>query len=527
MNAQAPPPVPPLEGFDPMAVANGLMEEFFPLIAATEMDEENQQLTANVVFEFAKIAGQLLVQEPFFQPPDSPQAIPFSADMCRMTVQYFCDGLIHAAEYGYKEGLPLEVMSQILQTLAQDLFFQTKQMLASTAVMEGLPPELQQPLNPDQMLAIVHQTAVNGFQFYIGQYEQQVGPIERVDRSATAAPAPPTAQPDQAPAPLAMADEPPPVPEPTPPPQPEPPPAAELADPLPNPLEEDPPPPLEDLQTASLFPEDAFPPAQPEDARDGVLDGLPLDELEEDPESAITAEDLFHQDEPPTNQSPPPAADVSPAQSAQAPPPAAAVPPAPPAQAVPTAASPTAESVDLTQVPVTSELLAALALYLHATRDGVTLRALMAHLKPEEWHQVASFQTLGDVLLKPESGLHLRQVRDYLQLLQRQVADVRHAQRLGNVTEHTRRLENLQERQAGIRWAAQVKKLFQQRSLNATQMVPLIREERERVQQLVAEALYAVSVDTPVQWRDLPSQCREALLDYLEMVVSHDRPSPR
>ncbi|MFM7469588.1 MAG: hypothetical protein ACKO37_08835 [Vampirovibrionales bacterium] len=511
------PPLNP-ESLDPMTLANSAMEQCFPLIAGSAMTDEFKDLTTNLVFEFAKIAGQLIQQEPSFQPPESPAPIHFTHAMCEQTVQLFVEGLIQAAMHGWQQGIPSDPLSQILQTLAQDLFFQTKQMVASTVAMEGLPEELQQTLAPEQMQAIAHQTAVNGLEYFTQQFEDQVGPIERQYPQGTLegmAEGMPSGLPEMEPPPETEAPE--------------------------VPMEDTA---LHPEQSNLLEAPEALPALQTQDVLDDTSDPLLEASFSEEmrepphPESSLTS---AHWDENPEaafqtlEQLPPEGSKQAPQHAPQTP-------------EEPLASSSEAQrgheskvSVAHTQrhttqhthpedphgeeplalEPVTPELLAALALYSQASHappgETVRLHVLCPQLSHEEWHQVATYKTLDpDVLLRSESNLNLKRLKHYLVNIQHQMTQLLEAQAQGNWGEQTARLAQLQERKAGMKWANQMKLLFQHYAPYTHQLIPLIQKERERVQQVLAEGLYAISVDSPIQWKDIPVKTREALFEYFQ-----------
>jgi hypothetical protein len=510
------PPLNP-ETLDPMVLANGAMEQCFPLIAGSAMTDEFKDLTTNLVFEFAKIAGQLIQQEPFFQPPESPAPIHFTHAMCEQTVTLFVDGLIHAAIHGWQQGIPNEPLSQILQTLAQDLFFQTKQMVASTIAMEGLPEELQQTLAPEQMQAIAHQTAVNGLEYFTQQFEDQVGPIERQYPEGTLTEEMPqsialdTLAPEETyPSNDTLIEA-----------------STEEAYPTPNELPETSPPLLSTQDVLNDSPEGNT----SEMAQGMFQEDMPHELPETPPSNSSWEEDnnpeaafqnLESQQETPTSSS----------QHKHAPHVQEATVHHSVVKVTPTEAPPetyTSHTMEESQAledplaleSVSPELLAALALYAKAshTPPGETnrLHALCPQITSEEWHQVATYKTLDpDVLLRSESGLKLKLVKHYLLKVQHQMVQLVNAQAQGNWGEQTARLAQLQERKAGIKWAHQMKLLFQHYAQDTHKLIPLIQQERERVQQVLAEGLYAISVDSPIQWKDIPAKTREGLFEYFQ-----------
>ncbi|MDX2085919.1 MAG: hypothetical protein SFZ03_11090 [Candidatus Melainabacteria bacterium] len=230
--------------FNPEAVAQELIQPFHEGMQQSGIPADEIQTNTNIAFEFAKIAGSLILQEPGFKPPNSDQFLPFDEKMARLCIQMFLDGVYHAAMKCWEYGIVGDLKSQLLQSLAQDVFFQSKQLVASTYGQEDT-PEIQ--FSQQQLKEWTLQAAESILMHYISEFEKQYGPIQQFTQQAQAAAAPEQAPPAQAPAPPPPTEPPAPAAEaPIPPPpteapapavtQPEPPPQA----PAPSPVQQPP-----------------------------------------------------------------------------------------------------------------------------------------------------------------------------------------------------------------------------------------------------------------------------------------------
>lgn len=135
------------------------------------------QSNANILFEFAKIAGKLIQDEGGFPHPVTNENVPYDLITARQIMDLFTEGLFQAALLCTQKGLPFELKSQFLQSLAQDVYGQAKQ-IAITTIDQDQTPGTQIPR--EQQVQWVVQTAESALLYYIDQHEKQFGPIQAV-----------------------------------------------------------------------------------------------------------------------------------------------------------------------------------------------------------------------------------------------------------------------------------------------------------------------------------------------------------
>lgn len=160
--------------FNPETVAHEVATMLYQRMASMNLPEDVSQNTAGMLFEFAKIAGGLILEEPGLENPATKEMIPFDMAMTHQGIELFCEGLFHTAMKCYEKGLPNELKSHFMQTVAQEIYVQTKQIIISTYGQEAT-PEHQIPKS--QQVEWINQTAENTLIYLVNEYEKQNGPI--------------------------------------------------------------------------------------------------------------------------------------------------------------------------------------------------------------------------------------------------------------------------------------------------------------------------------------------------------------
>ncbi|MBY0405185.1 MAG: hypothetical protein K2X66_14905 [Cyanobacteria bacterium] len=162
------------EQFNPEHIAHELTTEFYQRMVSLHLPDEEIQSTANVLFEFGKIAGSLILDEGGIESPSTNQTIPYDMSMATQSMKLFCEGLYHTALKCYEMRLPNELKSGLMQQVAQDLFSQTKQMVLTTYGQEST-PEYQ--ITMDQQVLMICQTVDSAMTYLLAEYEKQNGPL--------------------------------------------------------------------------------------------------------------------------------------------------------------------------------------------------------------------------------------------------------------------------------------------------------------------------------------------------------------
>jgi hypothetical protein len=134
------------------------------------------QLCLVIAEQFLQVAVGLLQQEPGFQQAPEQPLIPFSPQQCQQTLLFFAKGLQQASLRLWQEGIDGEPKSLLLQTLAQDLFFQAKQVVAATVGQENTPDLV---FSEEQQLGWLFQGLESGLAHHVTELEKQQGPIAR------------------------------------------------------------------------------------------------------------------------------------------------------------------------------------------------------------------------------------------------------------------------------------------------------------------------------------------------------------
>lgn len=173
--AKKPPPQPQPPNLNAQQLLPERLAAIQQRLMQTHTQPDDFQATFDIVAKFGEIAVDQLNQQPFFQASETEPLIPFSPEQCVRCIDLFLEGVVYAAEKASARQIPSEIKSVLLQSLAQDVFLQSKQVIATT-VGEHLTPDLQFPR--EQMAGWITQSADAALMYYINEYEKQHGPIE-------------------------------------------------------------------------------------------------------------------------------------------------------------------------------------------------------------------------------------------------------------------------------------------------------------------------------------------------------------
>ena len=160
--------------------------------------EEEVQAKANILFEFAKIAGNLMLGEPGIQIPGSDTVIPYDLSMAHQAMELFAEGIYQAVAKARELQLDDATQTQMLQTLAMDVFGQAKQIVASTMGQDSVTnPDLQIP--KAQQVEWIQKTAESALSYYASQMEEANAQNNPSGLPTTPTAQTPTVTPEEAP----------------------------------------------------------------------------------------------------------------------------------------------------------------------------------------------------------------------------------------------------------------------------------------------------------------------------------------
>jgi hypothetical protein len=143
-------------------------------LASAGISPEEIAATVDIAGKFCAIASEQLNQQPGFQATENDPFIPFEPQHGELCLELFMAGTQHAALRCWELGIRGELTSLFLQNLAQDVFLQSKQIVATT-VGEHLTPELKFP--HEQMVGWITQAAESALIYYVNEYEKANGPL--------------------------------------------------------------------------------------------------------------------------------------------------------------------------------------------------------------------------------------------------------------------------------------------------------------------------------------------------------------
>lgn len=184
-----------LQDFNPEQVAQDITTALYQRMLQSRLPEDEAQGNANIAFEFAKIACNLILEDPTIQLSEGAPPVQLEVAQARQVVELFVEGIYHAAMKCWEYGITGDIKSQFLQSLAQEVFLQTKQVVVSTVGQEHT-PDLQ--FSQSQQVAWVNQTAETSLMYYINEHEKQYGPLMPPDETSALQPTFPETTPPEA-----------------------------------------------------------------------------------------------------------------------------------------------------------------------------------------------------------------------------------------------------------------------------------------------------------------------------------------
>lgn len=161
----------------------------------TVLAPEEYEEDCNILAEFNRIAAGMLHQEPGIEMPGAPQPIPMDENMVAQALTLFCEGIFYTISKCTEMGITGDLKKQLLQTVAMEVYNQSKQIVAATFGQEHT-PEFQ--FTHDQQVEIIHKATEGHIVAFITEYESVNGPIEPPEPKPSRQP-PPQAMPEPAP----------------------------------------------------------------------------------------------------------------------------------------------------------------------------------------------------------------------------------------------------------------------------------------------------------------------------------------
>jgi hypothetical protein len=170
----APLPLNP-ETFNPEQFAHELTGWLEAQLLPYDLSPEEMNSNLEIAYGFAGIAAGLLAQQPGFQPEPNSVWLTFDEEKCRECLSLFMEGVFHACVKAWEQQIIGEVKSFILKNLAQDVFLQAKQIIATTVGQE-LTPNVG--FSDQQLKDWVLQAAESALYYYVSEYEKQYGSVQ-------------------------------------------------------------------------------------------------------------------------------------------------------------------------------------------------------------------------------------------------------------------------------------------------------------------------------------------------------------
>lgn len=151
------------------------MGEFEAKLATVSIPEEDKNPSLETAYGFAKIGAQLIAQEPGFKPTEDSPYFVFELAQCKQCLDLFMEGIFYSMSKAFEMQLKGQVRDFILKNLAQDVFLQSKNLIATT-----VGPDVPEApgLTKDDLPQYIHQTAESALMYYVSEYEKQYGPIQ-------------------------------------------------------------------------------------------------------------------------------------------------------------------------------------------------------------------------------------------------------------------------------------------------------------------------------------------------------------
>ena len=163
------------EEFDPKQVVPEVHAGFTKRLAQRpDLPPDEVAKMLDFLGRMAGVACNLIFQERAIQVPNSEQTVPFDGVSARRTLDLFCEGLYFAMFKCYEMRIEEAEKGQFLQSVAQYVYDNAKQIVLSTYGQEHT-PEYQIPAA--QQIEMISQTAESGLLFFISEYEKENGPV--------------------------------------------------------------------------------------------------------------------------------------------------------------------------------------------------------------------------------------------------------------------------------------------------------------------------------------------------------------
>lgn len=141
----------------------------------TVLEPEEYEEDCNIISEFNRIAAGMLHQEPGIEMPGAPQPIPMDENMVMQALTLFGEGIFYTISKCSEMGITGDLKKQLLQTVAMEVYNQSKQIVAATFGQEHT-PEFQ--FTHEQQVEIIHKATEGHIVAFITEYESVNGPIE-------------------------------------------------------------------------------------------------------------------------------------------------------------------------------------------------------------------------------------------------------------------------------------------------------------------------------------------------------------
>jgi hypothetical protein len=163
-----------MENFDIQGLAQMITEQMLGRLGAVGLPDEIFQENASIINDFNNIAANMLRDEPGLELPGSPAPIAWDERLSHQGIQLFTEGICYALLKCQEMGIAGEVKKIIMQNLALEVLNQSKQIVGCTYGQENT-PEFQ--FSFEQQVEMVNQAAEGHLMYFIGQYEEEYGPI--------------------------------------------------------------------------------------------------------------------------------------------------------------------------------------------------------------------------------------------------------------------------------------------------------------------------------------------------------------
>lgn len=168
---------------DLQAIVEQVSGEMLARLAATHPTQEDYQENGNILTQFNGIAVGMLKNEAGIEIPGSGTPIPWDENMIRQALSLFCEGLYYALARCRDTSISGELKLNLLQSLAMEIYGQSKQVVIATLGQEQT-PEFQ--FSAEQQAEIIRKATEGYLMSYIAEYERANGPIQPMQPVAPA-----------------------------------------------------------------------------------------------------------------------------------------------------------------------------------------------------------------------------------------------------------------------------------------------------------------------------------------------------